>query len=87
MLKQHPHVAKTFRYPKHIYKHVEHHGKMTFLGFKVYKAKKKGKIWLLFQTKGSNTQKIQFHTQFSLNRPTGREGGNFLFFIFYFFFC
>ena len=37
--KRHPHVAKAFRYPKHIYKHVEHHGKLIFLGVKVDKPK------------------------------------------------
>ena len=28
--KQHPHVANAFSYPRNIYKHVEHHGKLTF---------------------------------------------------------
>ena len=37
--KQHPHVAKAFSYPKHIYKHVEHHGKLTFLEVIVNKPK------------------------------------------------
>ena len=39
MFKWHPHLAKAFTYPKHIYKHVEHHGKLSFLGLKVDKPK------------------------------------------------
>ena len=39
IFKRHPHVAKAFSYPRHIYKHVEHHGKLTFLRLKVDKTK------------------------------------------------
>ena len=35
--KRHPLVAKAFSFSKHIYKHVEHHGKLTFLGVNVDK--------------------------------------------------
>ena len=37
--KQHPHVAKAFIYPKHIFKHVEHHDKLIILAVKVDKPK------------------------------------------------
>ena len=30
----HPHLAKTFSYPKLFYKHDEHHGKLAFFGVK-----------------------------------------------------